>query len=132
MDPKFVGTLFGHTLKHTEGQIESYSDFDYERVYDLFLFLKKNNLNFEISKNIIPLVYKHPKKNFASILKLLKFEKTDRANILSKIPDLNKKFNQAHKSKNPHARVDWIMGKLRPSALGNMDLKTLRETVENE
>lgn len=132
MDPKFVGTLFGHTLKHTEGQFESSPDFEYERVYDLFLYLKKNNLDFEISKSVIPLVYRYPNKNFGSILKILKFEKTDQANILSKIPDLNKKFNRVHMSKNAHARVDWIMGKLRSSALGNMDLKTLREIVENE
>lgn len=132
MDPKFVGTLFGHTLKHTEGQFESSPDFEYERVYDLFLYLKKNNLDFEISKSVIPLVYRYPNKNFGSILKILKFEKTDRANILSKIPDLNKKFNRVHMSKNAQARVDWIMGKLRSSALGNMDLKTLREIVENE
>lgn len=132
MDPKFVGTFFGHTLKHTEGQIEPSPDFKYERVYDLFLFLKKNNLDFEISKSIIPLVYRHPNKNFSSILKILKFEKINRANILSKIPDLNKISKKVLISKNTHARVNWIMGKLRPSALGNMDLKTLREIIENE
>ncbi len=132
IDPKFVGTLFGHTLKHAEGQTESFPDFEYKKVYDLFLFLKKNNIDFEISKSVISLVCKHPNKNFISILKILKFEKTDKTDILSQIPDLNKKFNQIHMSKNAHARVDWIMGKLRPSALGNMDLKTLREIVENE
>ncbi len=132
IDPKFIGTLFGHTLKHYEGQIERSPDFEYERVYDLLLFLKKNKIDFEISKSVIPQIYRHPKKDFDSILKTLKFKKTSRSNILSKIPLLNKKFNQVHVSKNAHARVDWIMGKLRPSALGNMDLKTLKEIVENE
>jgi len=131
MKPKFVGTLFGHTLKHTEGQIEPSPEFEYERVYDLLLFLKKNNLDFEISKRVIPLIYRHPNKDFDAILKILKFKKTSRPNILGKIPDLIKKFSQIHVSRNAHARADWIMGKLRPNALGNMDLKTLREIVEN-
>ncbi len=131
-DPRFIGTLFGHTLKHHEGKIKPSPDFEYERIYGLLHFLKKNNLDFEISKSVIPLIYRHPNKDFDSILKILKFKKTSRPNILSKIPDLNKKFNQIHVSKNAHARVDWIMGELRPKALGNMDLKTLREIVENE
>ncbi len=132
IDPKFIGTLFGHTLKHHLGQIEPSPDFKYERIYDLLLFLKKNNLDFEISKSVIPQIYSHPNKDFSSILKTLKFKKTSRPNILSKIPDLNKKFNQIHVSKNSHSRVDWIMGKLRPFALGNMDLKTLSEIVEKK
>ncbi len=132
MDPKFVGTLFGHTLKHTEGQLEQSPEIEYEKVYDLLSYLNKNDLDVAISKSIIPLIYRHPNKNFDSILKTLKFKKTSRQNILSQIPALNKKFNQIRLSKNAKARTEWIMGKLRPIALGNIYLKTLREIVENK
>lgn len=132
MDPTFVGTLFGHTLKHIEGQRESSSDFAYEKIYNLLSFLDKNALDFAISKRMIPLIFMHPEKDFDSILKILEYKKTNQQNILSQISDLNKKFNQIHLSKNTNARTDWIMGKLRPWALGNMDLKTLREIVESK
>jgi len=132
MDPKFVGTLFGHTLKHTEGQLKASPEFEYEKIYNLFSYLLKNNLDFAISKCVIPLIYRHPEKDFDSILKILKYKKTNRRDILSQIPDLNKKFNQINLSKNSTAQTDWIMGKLRPIALGNMDLKTLREIIENK
>ena len=132
IDPKFVGTLFGHTLKHAEGQLKASPEFEYEKIYNLFSYLLKNNLDFAISKCVIPLIYRHPEKDFDSILKILKYKKTNRRDILGQIPDLNRKFNQINLSKNSTARTDWIMGKLRPIALGNMDLKTLREIIENK
>jgi glutamyl-tRNA(Gln) amidotransferase subunit E len=132
MDPKFVGTLFGHTLKHTEGQLEQSPEIEYEKVYTLLSYLNKNDLDVAISKSVIPLIYRNPEKDLDSILKILKYKKTNNQNILRQIPDLNRKFNQIHISKNDRARTNWIMGKLRPIALGNMDLKALREIVENE
>ncbi len=132
MDPTFVGTLFGHTLKHIEGQLESSPDFAYEKIYNLLSFLDKNALDFAISKRMIPLIFMHPEKDFDSILKILEYKKTNKQNILGQISELNKKFNQIRLSKNTNARTDWIMGKLRPRALGNMDLKTLREIVESK
>ena len=132
VDSKFVGTLFGHALKNIEGQLEPSPDFAYEQIYSLLSYLMRNNLDFAIAKSIIPLIYRHPEKDLDSILKILKFKKTNTQNILDQISDLNREINQIPLSKNVNAQTDWIMGKLRPTALGNMDLKTLRETVETK
>lgn len=131
-DPQFVGTLFGHTVKHTEGQHATFADFAYDKIFDLLAFLKKNDIDVAISKSMIPLIYRHPEKDWDSILKILKYKKIDPQNILSQIPDLKRKFNLIHFSKNANARSNWIMGQLRPFALGNMNLKTLSEIVENK
>lgn len=132
MDPIFVGTLFGHTLKHIEGQLESSPDFEYEQIYNLLSYLNKNDLDLEISKSMIPFIFRYPDKDLDSILKILKYKKTNQQNILGQISELKKEFKQIQLSKNVNAQTDWIMGKLRPTALGNMDLKTLRETVEKK
>ena len=132
IDPKFVGTLFGHTIKHISGQLEIPQDVQQDRIYQLLFSLKKSNVDLEISKSLIPLIFRSPDKNLESLLKSLQFKRTSRLEIQKKIPVLNKEFNQIHLSKNSYARVDWIMGKLRSLALGNMELKTLREIVEAE
>ncbi|MCK5346965.1 MAG: Glu-tRNA(Gln) amidotransferase GatDE subunit E, partial [Candidatus Heimdallarchaeota archaeon] len=36
---KFVGTFFGHTLKHIEGQIKPHVDFTYGKVYGMFKYV---------------------------------------------------------------------------------------------
>ncbi len=132
IDPKFVGTLFGHTLKHTEGQLGPSPEFRYEKIYNLLIYLNTNDIGFAISRSVIPLIYRYPEKDLDSLLKVLKYKKIDQKKILSQIPDLNRKFNKIYLSKNFKARIDWIMGKLRPFALGNIDLKTLKEIVKNK
>ncbi|MCJ7581534.1 MAG: Glu-tRNA(Gln) amidotransferase subunit GatE [Candidatus Aminicenantes bacterium] len=130
VNPKFAGTLFGHTLKHIEGQLKPSPGFEVEKVYHFLSYLNKNELDLEISKSAMLMIYKYPEKDFDSILKILKYRKINRQNIVDKISDLKREFKQVHHSKNATAQADWIMGKLRPLALGNMNLKALREAVE--
>ena len=75
IDPKFVGTFFGHTLKWVEGKFCSSDDFIFEKIYDLFKYLKQNKIELNIAKKILPELYQHGQLNFDSILKNLKFKK---------------------------------------------------------
>ncbi|MFC2161458.1 Glu-tRNA(Gln) amidotransferase subunit GatE [Acidobacteriota bacterium] len=132
LNPVFVGTLFGHTLKHIEGQKEVSPDFEYGQVYDLLSFLKRKKIDFKISKSMIRFLCRNPERDLDSILKILKYKKTSRQNIVSQISELKREFTQIHLSKNANAQIDWIIGKLRPAAFGNIDFKALREIIEKE
>jgi len=128
-DPKFVGTFFGHSLKHAEGQYAGADDLYHSKMYKLFAFLKKENLEFKLAKYMLPEMVLHPKMDFESILLEMKFKKVKEKTILDSIPVLIEKFNRESKRKDPSDRVNWVMGQLRKRALGNMDLNELSKKI---
>ena len=132
-NPSFVGQLIGQHLKHIEGQIKPSAPFDYERIYLLFEYIKRNTLEKEILKYMLPVVYHYPNMDFDSILTTLEFRRVPKKEILSNIPVLKEKFKEIAHSDNPNsgkAMVLWVMGRLRPLAVGNLDLAELRKNVE--
>ncbi|KAA3620131.1 MAG: Glu-tRNA(Gln) amidotransferase GatDE subunit E [Calditrichaeota bacterium] len=124
LHPAFVGTLFGHNLKNIEGRITPSSIFEYERLYQLFSFLEKENLQPDIAKKMLPIIYQYPNMDFESVLTTIDFKKLTEDEILASIPDLKEKFEDICR-KNHGAQNAWIMGRLRPRAIGNMELKRL-------
>jgi glutamyl-tRNA(Gln) amidotransferase subunit E len=128
--PGFTGTLIGHHLKYIEGQRTPASPFDYYRIYELFDFIIRKKLKRNILKEMLPEVYEHPKMDFDSVLTTIQYQPASEGEILDNIPVLIEKFKEISKSKEKSAEILWIMGQLRPLALGNMDLQELREKVE--
>ena len=130
IDSRFAGTLFGHNLKHVEGKYPVSPDFNYERIFELLSFLKKENLDLAIAKIMIPVVYQHPKMDFESVLVSIKFIKLSKQQIFDRIPFLKRKFMDINTSSNNNAEVNWIMGEVNRTALGNIPMAELREFVE--
>ena len=131
INPKFVGTFFGHKLKFVEGHFESAEIFNSNKIFLLFKFLKEKNLEIQLSKKMLHLVYQYPKMDFESILTSIDFKKESHENIISKIPFLKKKYTEIQISNNSNAETNWIMGELQKSALGNISPKKLIEELEN-
>lgn len=131
IEPKFLTTLLAHTLKHIEGQYIPSTQFDYEMVYDVIKSVKRNKLDLEILKVVLPVLYQHPQMDFDSILNTIKFEKLKKEQIIGNIPSLRKMFVTIRNSKNPLAEEKWIMGNLRKIALGNMSLRDVKKEVGN-
>ncbi len=129
VEPALAGTFIGHTLKHVEGQCKPASEWDYDKVFDLFKFVKENDLKFDLMKIILPHLYRHPKIDIPSILNLIKLKKISKENIVSHIPFLIKKFEEIGRNSDTESMTHWIMGELRASATGNMDLKELRQVI---
>jgi len=128
-DPKLVGTFFGHTLKFVEGHYEPASKFSYEKIYDLFKFIKEEKLDTRILKQMLPVVYEHPQMDFESVLVNINFKRIDKNEITSHIPFLKNKFKTIRKKHEPEFEIKWIMGELRNRAVGNIALKELCKIV---
>jgi len=128
--PAFVGALIGQHLKHIEGQIDPTDQFDYQRIYQLFDFSIRKKLKRDILKEMLPTVYQYPKMDFESILTTIGYRQATEEEILENIPVLVEKFMEISKLKEKPAMIRWVMGRLRSMALGNMNLKELREKVE--
>lgn len=131
VEPKFVGTFFGHDLKHGQGQYVSADELYPKKIYKLFACLKKKDLNYRLAKDMLPIILEYPRLDFESILNEMNFKKVEPSEILDKIPVLNAKFSRENKLQNEKNRVNWIMGQLRSLAMGNMDMKALSEKIKN-
>jgi glutamyl-tRNA(Gln) amidotransferase subunit E len=129
---RFVGTLMGHTLRHIETRTVPAAEFSYYTMYGLFKFIHSRGLEKTIAKNMLPELYAHPKMVFESVLTTIGYSEISKADILSNIPALRKKFAEIRKSSDARAERDWIMGHLRYLALGNIPLNELSDCIEEE
>jgi len=127
--PKYIATTFAHMLKHIEGQLIPDVPFPYTKVYDMFKFIIEKKLSFDIIKSILPVIYLYSQMEFESVLNSIEFEGYKKEAILKNVSSLQSMFSKINKSKNPKAAEKWIMGNLRPIALGNIPLKQLNKYV---
>ncbi len=129
LDPKFIGTFFGHTLKSVENRICRAEDFKYSILYHLFAFLKKENLDLELAKEMLPVLMKNAKMDFNSILKTVHFKRVSPKTLLDQVSVLNTKFNNNNHGGDKTDRINWVMGHLRSAAIGNMSLTELSNKI---
>jgi glutamyl-tRNA(Gln) amidotransferase subunit E len=129
IDPVFAGTLFGHTLKRVEGRFPRSPDFRYQRVFDVLEYLLKQGIDPALARDMLPELFQHPQMDMDSILTILKFRKIPVDQILGKIPYLYRIAEESGVSPDPQARTRWMMGELRPAALGNIALAELYQRV---
>lgn len=129
INSRFVGTLIGHNLKHIQGHNKPSSDFNYEKIFDLFQFIKNECLEIEISKYMLPIVYRYPKMDFHSILNTIKFKKRSKTDLLAPIGFLKDKYKEIGKNKSQEAENSWVMGQIRRQAVGNLPLKDLMTEI---
>lgn len=131
-DPKYVGTFFGQTMKFVEGHYIPTAEFNYKVIYSLFKFLKQQELEFELAEKMIPEVYGHPKMEFDSVLTSIKFKRVPPEDILAKIPFLIKKFEKIRISNKKSDALNWIMGQIRNTAIGNIPLNRLAGEIQKQ
>jgi len=131
LNPKFVTSFFGHHVKHTEGKYSKHQEFTYSIIYGMFKYLKTNNIEVEISKLILPVVYQHPRMEFNSILNTLKFKKRSENELFAPIDFLIEKFLEINKKTNNDDLVKWVMGQMHSMGLGNIKLSELNKEVED-
>lgn len=130
--PSYVCTFFGHEVKFAEGHYNKSEDFCYDKVYDLFKFLEDSNIKVQLAEKMLPELIEHPQMDFDSILTSIGFKRYTAEEILSKLPVLYDKFGEGKDIIFESDMRDWIMGKLRNIALGNMELSELSKEITGE
>jgi glutamyl-tRNA(Gln) amidotransferase subunit E len=127
--PSFIGTFIGHYFKNVEGRFQCPEQFNYQRLIDLFTYLTDEKLDIALARPMLPVLYEHPNLDFESILTLIKFKKISEEEICTKVKFLVKKWNEIGRSTQKNDQINWIMGQVRHSAIGNMSLRKLYEQV---
>ena len=128
---KFTASFLAHQLKYVEGHYISADVFKTNIIYALFEYLQTNNIHINIAKQMLPILYTHPKMQFDSVLNSISFKKVSEKDIYDQIPFLKEKFSQIAIYPNQKNQVNWVMGQLRKKALGNMALSALKKRISN-
>ncbi len=108
--------------------------FDHQRIADLLRFVQNRSLQPEIIPELLKLLYKNPNMQFSSLLALQGYETEGIPDPLAQIRTLQNMWLKVKTKglKQDNALINWIMGRLRKAALGNIALKDLKSMVEKE
>ncbi len=126
---RFTSTLLAHKLNHIERQLGPVQGFTTDKVYDMLAFLKFRNLDYEIAKKMLWIIYQHPERDFETVLAEVNFKKHSTSEIKNMIPSLIDEYRKIKKSRNEGAGTNWVMGELRKKALGNVSLSKLSSEI---
>ncbi len=130
LSPVYSACLFGHTVKNLEGKGGAGRKFDYGRVFELCHFVVSKSLDKDIIKHLLPLVHMHPEMDLPSVLTISDYKSFTEEEVIARIPDLRQRFGGSNARSDQTAEIDWLMGKLRIVAVGNVSLNKSRKFVE--
>jgi glutamyl-tRNA(Gln) amidotransferase subunit E len=128
--PAYLGTFFGEKLKFALHHYGDPGTFPFKILVPLFSFLKQNKLHPQLAESMLPVVVAYPKMEFASVLTAIGFKRHSEKEILARIPILIAKFREGKTEIDKVKERNWVMGRLRKTALGNMDLTQLSKKLE--
>jgi glutamyl-tRNA(Gln) amidotransferase subunit E len=124
-----VGILIGHRFRHLQGRGLLAEGFSYERLYDLFAFLKKEKLLPPVARVMLPAVVATAEPDFKKILAETGYKKASLEEIRSEVKGLGIKYREVGHKSNGSVSVNWVMGQLHMKAIGNVRLARVREEV---
>jgi len=128
-DPKFIALFFGQKVKFAEGHFRGPDPFDYNRIFELFAFLKAREIHHNLAAYMLQEMIEHPKMDFDSILQSIGFKKISKEEIESKLPMLKAKFMDGKQEISKTNMRNWVIGQVRKRALGNVDLSGLSKLI---
>ena len=129
---RFSGIFIGHTMKFIENNYKSDGEFSYNKIFDLFKFLKEKKIDLNIAGKMMTEYFQHPQTDLIFILDTINFKIRSKKEIIQPIPVLKEKFKQIKYSKKPEVDKEWVMGQVSKDALGNMNLAELSDAVEGK
>jgi glutamyl-tRNA(Gln) amidotransferase subunit E len=116
--PKYLGTFFGQRLKHLHGQYGNIP-FCTCRIYDLYAFLKENNLDKAIAYDMLEEMFNHPNAELSQILQLAGYKKMTKQEIETLYNEAVGGFEPNRTRSSENDKRNSALGKVRRKALGN-------------
>ncbi len=125
-DPIFAGTLLGHRLRAVNG------DRPVEGAWILTLAqeMRQRDLQIELIQSLLPIAYENPQATLDELLHQCGYFKLSQQTLCDRLGTLRRTFKPSKRRRNAHAQRNWLMGQLRPYALGNVPLAALAKQIE--
>ena len=126
INPTFAGTLLGHTLRAVSGDRPGSAEW----ILDLAREIRQRKLHMDLIKTLLPVAFSNPEMGMDELLRDSGYSRYSEEDILERVPQIKTAFSPRRRRESAHAQRDWIMGRLRHDALGNMSLTTLAQKIE--
>lgn len=117
---RFAATLLSHDVRHTLG------DADVPREIIRHTVKKAHGMPRDILRVLVPLAVQFPSMTFAELLGRIGYSPHTSGEIRARAEAV-RRVSPSHLA--IEQRVNWIMGRLRPEALGNVSLATVAQWV---
>ena len=128
-DRREVGILIGHRFRSLDGRGKVAKGFSRERLYDLFAFLRQENLLPPVARIMLPAVVAVPSPDFGAILAATGLRRTPMDEITGEIKVHAGRFPEICHNGNTAGIEDWVMGQLHMKALGTVRLSEVKKAV---
>lgn len=128
-DHREVGILIGHRFRSLDGRGRVAKGFSRERLYDLFAFLKKEELLPPVARIMLPAVVAVPSPDFGAILVATGLRRATMDEIAGEIKVHAGRFPEICHNGNMAGIEDWVMGQLHMKALGTVRLSDVKKAV---
>jgi len=124
LPPRFVGSLVGHVLR----RVVRTRPIDEDRIVDLARAVSKKGLSIDILKPLVPAALADPASDLERLLERIGYRPHTKADIEAAIERLRRKLDGSGLA--PDDARNWMMGRLRAIALGNVPLRDVAVAVE--
>lgn len=129
---KFIGSFLGHTFKNIEGKNERHKNFVYEKIYELFRYIKEKELEPGIARYMVPVIYEFPDMQFSSVLTSIQFRPRSLSEIMTPVELLIEKYQENTPEPHDADAINWLMGQVYRQAIGNIALSKLHKEIEQK
>jgi len=130
-DRREVGIIIGHRFRSLDGRRKVVKGFSYDRIYDLFAFLKREKLLPPIARLMLPGVASSVEPDFKKILAATGYSPATPDEIKKEVKELQKKFALIGYNGSEIAKVNWVMGQIHMKTIGTMRLAGVRKEVSD-
>jgi glutamyl-tRNA(Gln) amidotransferase subunit E len=130
-DHREVGIIIGHRFRSLEGRGRVAKGFSNERLYDLFAFLKREELLPPVARIMLPGLVASVEPDFRQILADTGYTPASLGEIRAGVKELGKRFEEICYNGNSAASVDWVMGQIHMKAIGKHRLSEVRKVVSD-
>ncbi len=133
VEPRQLGILLGQHLAHLEGQQHDRSLVTGDQIYNLCRFVRERSLPWDVAPRLLMrMAQPDTEVSVQDAYDNLNLEKHSADEIAAMIPKLREQFTKHRRSHHDHAERNWLIGQLRPMAIGNIPLRDLPKLVEQE
>lgn len=124
-----VGIIIGHRFRNLEGRGKVAKGFEYERLYDLFMFIRNKKLLPPVARLMLPGVVSSPHPDFEKILISTGYDPVSMEEVRTEIRQLAEKFRTICHNGNQKGSDDWIMGQIHMKTIGTFRLSEIRKEI---
>lgn len=130
LSPRFLSCLLAHTFKHVAGGLSGNNEPIDRRIKELCQYTNDMSIEPELLRQLLPVMVKEESLGPDEILDRVGFEKKHEDDIVKLIPETITRARELMANTSDSTKAtDWIMGQLRPAALGNIPMSSLRTHI---